>query len=140
MIKGAFWQIFGLVAWPLVPAITALCWHPELRTTIAAAIPSEVSLDEIKTWKEPVIWVDARALETYRREHIPEALPLDAQHWDEQLPRLLAAWQPGNRIVVYCDSEKCVLARGAAQRLRLVGLPNVYELRGGWLTWQQRHR
>ncbi|MBI5382303.1 MAG: hypothetical protein HZA31_10425 [Opitutae bacterium] len=141
-MKTMFGQIVALIVLALVPALAALRWHPEFAAALAPDFSpaNEVELRSVEKWTPPPLWVDARSTAAFARAHIPGALPLDEQKWDEQLPTLLQRWQPGMRIVVYCDGAKCDLAHHAARRLRQqVGLPEVYVLRGGWETWTKAH-
>lgn len=97
----------------------------------------EVDLATAQTW-EAVLWVDARTREQFDAEHIPEAVPLSEEKWDDDLIALFDHWKPETRVVVYCDSASCDTSRQIADRLRSeVGLENVFTLRGGWDAWQK---
>ena len=103
--------------------------------------PSElVSVDQARAWGENVIWVDARPDEKFARDHVPGALSLNEDRWNELLPQFLAGWSPGKRVVVYCSAESCDLAREVAERLRTeVQISDVFVLEGGWEAWL-KHR
>ena len=85
------------------------------------------------------IWIDARPQEEFEREHVPGALLLNEDRWNELLPQVLAIWAPEKRVVVYCSSESCGSSREIAHRLRKeAGLTNVFVLEGGWEAWKRR--
>ncbi len=99
--------------------------------------PSELTtLAQARAWGENVIWVDARPEEEFERDHVPGALSLNEDRWNELLPQFLAAWSPEKKIVVYCSSLSCNTSREVARRLRREAqLPDVFVLEGGWEAW-----
>ena len=95
-----------------------------------------VTLAEANRWGETAIWVDARPEDEFDRQHVPGALLLNEDRWNELLPQMLAVWSPEKRIVVYCSSESCGASREIARRLRQQAeLKNVFVLEGGWEAW-----
>jgi rhodanese-related sulfurtransferase len=87
------------------------------------------------------IWVDARPDDEFARDHVPGALSLNEDRWNELLPQFLAAWSPEKRIVVYCSSQGCNASREVARRLRdEPQLKNVFVLQGGWEEWLKKNR
>jgi len=96
----------------------------------------EVELAEVQSWGDTVLWVDARPDAQYEKQHIPQAVPLNEDRWNELLPPMLATWSPEKRIVIYCSSQSCAASHEVAQRLKTEAqLPNVYVLHGGWEAW-----
>lgn len=95
-----------------------------------------VTVTQAREWGGNVIWVDARPEEEFEREHVPNAVLLNEDRWNELLPKMLAAWSPEKRVVVYCSSQSCGASREVARRLREeAGLKNVFVLEGGWEGW-----
>lgn len=95
-----------------------------------------VSVAKAQSWGANAVWVDARPDEQFTRDHVPGALSLNEDHWNEQLPNFLGAWSPGKKTVVYCSNESCNLALEVAQRLRQEAqLTDVFVLEGGWEEW-----
>ena len=120
-----------------VPAMVTAWTHPK-AAALSTKDPgiSEVTIWDVSRWKTPHIWVDARRSGAFQKRHISGALLLNEGEWEKLLPRLLAAWSPGTRIVVYCDSEGCDASREVASRLqRELGISEVYVLQGGWSAW-----
>jgi rhodanese-related sulfurtransferase len=108
----------------------------------SAIAPSElVTVAQARAWGENVIWVDARPDDEFARDHVPGALSLNEDRWNELLPPFLAAWSPGKRVVIYCSAESCDLAREVAERLRKEAqISDVFVLEGGWEAWIKRNR
>ncbi|PYI45694.1 MAG: hypothetical protein DMF11_11140 [Verrucomicrobia bacterium] len=104
--------------------------------------PSEmVSVDQARSWGGNVIWVDARPDDEFARDHVPGALSLNEDRWNELLPQFLAAWSPGKKVVVYCSAQSCDLAREVTERLRKEAqVPDVFVLEGGWEAWVKKNK
>jgi rhodanese-related sulfurtransferase len=100
-----------------------------------------VNLDQAQSWGANAIWVDARPDNEFEQDHVPAAIPLNEDRWNELLPTLLARWSLEKKIVVYCSSQSCNASREVARRLRdEAGLKEVFVLQGGWETWLKSKR
>lgn len=99
--------------------------------------PGEMVLAEAIRQRPPVLWVDARSSGEFAKEHLPQALPLNEDHWSDLLPTVLEKWTTGRTVVVYCNSKTCDASAQVAQRLREFKLGPVYILHGGWEAWQK---
>lgn len=120
----------GLNGWlnPRTPS-----WNPEELDE------GEVSLNIIDSWSGAVLWIDARSAEAYEKEHIPGAVLLNMDRFDELLPGLFDAWEGNETLVVYCDSRQCGASEAVADRLREdLGMEEVFVLKGGWESWKER--
>ena len=106
----------------------------------SAILPSEsVTVDQARAWGENTIWVDARPDEEFERDHVPGAIALNEDRWNELLPQFLAVWSPGKKVVVYCSSLSCNASREVARRLRKEAqLSDVFVLKGGWEAWLKK--
>ncbi len=126
----------------IAPAALAVMFHPQLADRARAGLqPGAVRLAEVRDWHANVLWVDGRSEEEFNRDHIPGALPLEEARFSEQLGAIVAAWQPGQRIVVYCSSLSCSTSQGLAEKLRGAGFgDDVHFLHGGWEAWQRAGR
>lgn len=102
----------------------------------------ELTAGEIHTEDARVLdalWIDARSESDYQRDHIPEAIRLTEDNWDEGIFLLMEAWLSAPRpIIVYCGSQSCGTSKRIAEQLR-EALPQaeVYSLHGGWDAWVQ---
>jgi len=100
-----------------------------------------VSVVQAHAWGESAIWVDARPDEEFAWDHVPGAVSLNEDRWNELLPQFLVLWSPEKKIVVYCSSQSCNASREVARRLRHEAqLKNVFVLEGGWEAWLKRNR
>ncbi|MGQ0810179.1 MAG: rhodanese-like domain-containing protein [Nitrospiraceae bacterium] len=92
---------------------------------------------ELERWVkqgQPVNVVDVRAAEDYADSHIPKAVNLPKDQWDN--PKSLKAILCKDKInVLYCYSHVCHLAATAAVIFASKGYP-VMELEGGWRWWK----
>ena len=134
-MRLALWQVIAILALALVPALATGVWHPRRP----AWQSDEVTLAAASAWQN-VLWVDARPDADFARAHIPGAVSLNEDRWDELLPGLLDHWDTTRKIVVYCSSLSCQTSHDVARRLREeVNLPNVFVLQGGWEAWLKRN-
>ncbi|RMH58816.1 MAG: rhodanese-like domain-containing protein [Candidatus Hydrogenedentota bacterium] len=107
------------------------------ETTVVRS--GEMSLKEILSSDTPILWVDARREIDYEKEHIPGALLLNEENWNEAAGRFFEAWSPEVLVVVYCNSVSCGRSHHIAKRLKEeAGLDNVVVLAGGWQAWKNR--
>ena len=135
-------QALVLAALSLLPAVGEAIYFRGKISWQSPIPPSQmVSVDQARAWGENVTWVDARPDADFARDHVPGALSLNEDRWNELLPQFLAAWSPGKKVVVYCSAESCDLAREAAERLRKEAqIPDVFVLEGGWEAWLKKKR
>ena len=139
MAKRAFvTQALVLMGLAFLPAIgQALYLRESVSWNERAAAKDEIELAQAQSWGEAVMWVDARPDTQFQAGHIPNAVQLNEDRWDELLPQLLGTWSPDRKVIVYCSSQSCAASHEVAKRLREnAGLKDVYVLKGGWETWQ----
>jgi rhodanese-related sulfurtransferase len=124
----------------LLPAAGEAIYFRDKISWRSSIPPSElVNVDQARAWGENAIWVDARTDEEFARDHVPGALSLNEDRWNELLPEFLATWSPGKKVVVYCSAESCDLAREVGERLRKEAqIPDVFVLEGGWEAWLKK--
>jgi rhodanese-related sulfurtransferase len=114
----------------------ALYYRDKVSWQTPVAASEMVSLEQARAWGEGAMWIDARPEEEFEREHVPGALLLNEDRWNELLAQMVGKWSPEKRVVVYCSSESCGSSREVARRLRKeAGLTNVFVLEGGWEAW-----
>jgi rhodanese-related sulfurtransferase len=130
-------QALILAALALVPGLGQAIYFRD-RVSWRSPIPASemITVTQARVWGGNAIWVDARPDEEFARDHVPGALSLNEDRWNELLPQFLAAWSPEKKIVIYCSSQSCNASREVAHRLRNEAqLPNVFVLKGGWEEW-----
>lgn len=139
-MKQLLRQLAILMAAATIPASVCawVCWKQGKWERFR---DHSVPLSEISQWKQQVLWVDARSADDFAGSHIPDAVRLTEDDWNELLPELLNVWEPDAVVVVYCSSRTCHASEEVAKRLREeVGLKPVYVLRGGWEAWKGAQR
>lgn len=131
-MRPIFRQGLTLALLALAPAIAVALFHPKRPSWKS----DEVPLSLARHWKETVLWIDARPRSDFEKTHVPGAMLLNEDEWNELLPAVLDAWHPDDHIIVYCRTLSCQTSHDVAKRLRTdVGLPEVYVLQGGWESW-----
>jgi rhodanese-related sulfurtransferase len=137
-VRSLLRQSLLLLGLALLPAAGQALY---LRDAVSwrSPIPASemVTLANARGWGSNAIWIDARPEEEFAHEHVPGAMLLNEDRWNELLPQMLATWSPEKRVVVYCSSESCGSSREVARRLRNdAQLKNVFVLEGGWEAWK----
>jgi len=136
-MRLAYRQILAILLLATLPAIATGLWHPRRPSWQS----DEVTLAAATAWGTSVLWIDARPDADFARAHIPGAIPLNEDHWEDLLPGVIDQWDIKRKVVVYCSSLSCQTSRDVARRLREeVNLPNVFVLQGGWEAWQKRNQ
>jgi rhodanese-related sulfurtransferase len=135
-------QVLILAALALAPGVGGAVYFRHKISWRSAILPSELAtVDQARTWGGNAIWVDARPDDEFARDHVPGAISLNEDRWNELLPQFLATWSPGKKVVVYCSSLSCNASREVARRLRKEAqLPDVFVLEGGWEAWAKKNR
>lgn len=128
-----------LLCLALLPAVgEALYFRDRISWHSRVAESEMVAVDLARNWGASAIWVDARPDADFERDHVPGAISLNEDRWNELLPQFLQQqWSPEKKVVVYCSSQSCNLAGDVARRLREEAkLPNdIRVLKGGWEEW-----
>ena len=132
-------QALLLLGLAFLPAIgQALYLRHEISWDAPPVAKDEITIEEALAGGDSLLWVDARPDAQFEREHIPGALALNEDRWNELLPLFLTAWAPAKRTIVYCSSQSCAASHEVARRLREeAGLKNIFVLHGGWEAWLQ---
>jgi rhodanese-related sulfurtransferase len=130
-------QALILVAVAFLPGIgEALYFRDNVSWQSPIPASEMVTVTQARAWRGNAIWVDARPDVEFERDHIPGAVQLNEDRWNELLPQFLAAWSPEKRVVIYCSSQSCNASREVARRLRdEAQLKNAFVLQGGWEEW-----
>ena len=139
-MKALLRQGVVLLALALLPAaVQAIYLRDKIPWQSRVAESDLVTVEAARGWGANVLWVDARPVEEFERDHIPGAISLSEDRWGEALSEFLGKhWSPEKKIVVYCSAASCNLAEDVARRLRdEAKLPNdIRILPGGWEAWQ----
>jgi rhodanese-related sulfurtransferase len=126
----------------LLPAIgEAIYFRDKISWRSPVPASEMATVDQARAWGETAIWVDARPDEEFARDHVPGAVSLNEDRWNELIGPFLATWTPDKKVVVYCSSQSCNASREVARRLRNQTQPpiqNVFVLQGGWEAWLKK--
>jgi rhodanese-related sulfurtransferase len=137
-----FRQALILFLLAFLPAIGQAIYLREKVSWEAPIPPSElVTVDLARQWGDNAIWVDARPEEEFQRDHIPGAILLNEDQWDDLFRDFSQRWSPDKKVVVYCSTQSCNLAVEVARRLRRQTDPpmkDVFVLKGGWEEWLKK--
>ena len=143
MKAGAVRQALILITLAFLPALgEAIYFRNKVSWQSRVPASEVVSVDQARSWGDNGMWVDARLAEEFERDHIPDAILLNEDSWNELLPQFLGQWSPDKRVVVYCSAQSCNAAAEVARRLREEaqlkdneGKNCVFVLEGGWEEW-----
>jgi rhodanese-related sulfurtransferase len=137
MKASAIRQALLLVILAFLPALGESIYFRNKVSWQSRVSASEiVTVDQARSWGDNVTWVDARPSEEFEHDHIPGAILLNEDSWNELLPQFLGQWSPDKKVVVYCSAQSCNAAAEVARRLREEAqLSNVFVLQGGWEEW-----
>jgi rhodanese-related sulfurtransferase len=126
-----------LIALAFVPAVgEAIYFRDKISWQSPVPASEMVKVAQARAWGDTAIWVDARPDNEFERDHVPGALSLNEDRWNELLPQFLAVWSPEKKVVVYCSTQGCNASREVAHRLRNEAqLKDVFVLEGGWEEW-----
>ena len=133
-------QAVILAALALLPAAGEAIYFRDKISWRSAIAPSEmVTVERAREWGGTAIWVDARPEDEFANDHVPGAISLNEDRWNELLPQFLAVWAPDKKVIVYCSSLSCNASREVAHRLRKEAqLSDVFVLEGGWEAWVKK--
>ena len=134
----------ALLLLAFVPAIgQAIYFRNKVSWQTPVAASEMVTVAQAREWGDNAMWIDARPDEEFSRGHVPGAISLNEDRWDELLPPVLSVWLPEKKVVVYCSTQNCNASREIAHRLRKQTqppMPNVFVLEGGWEAWLKTKR
>jgi rhodanese-related sulfurtransferase len=133
-------QAVALILLAFLPAIGQAIYSRDRVSWQSPVLPSEtVTVEQARAWGDNAIWVDARPDNEFERDHVPDAIQLNEDRWNELLPQFLATWSPDKKVVVYCSTQSCNLALEVARRLRNEAqIKDVFVLQGGWEEWLKK--
>ncbi|HEV8419599.1 MAG TPA: hypothetical protein VGQ43_12750, partial [Candidatus Udaeobacter sp.] len=79
-------QAVILAALALLPAAGEAIYFRDKISWRSAIAPSEmVSVEQAREWNGSAIWVDARPDDDFAKDHVPDAISLNEDRWNELL-------------------------------------------------------
>ena len=140
---SAIRQALILITLAFLPTLgEAIYFRNKVSWQSRLSVSEVVSVDQVQRWGDNVMWTDARPAAEFEHDHIPGAILLNEDSWNELLPLFLEQWSPDKRVVVYCSAQSCNASAEVARRLREEaqlkdnqGKNCVFVLEGGWEEW-----
>lgn len=134
--KQVFQQVALLLCLSAAGGALTKAFHPRSPAWYLIPDTGEFAVTEAavrERWNGEVLWVDARSAKAYQKRHREGAVPLNEEQWNDLLGEhfntLASAGKP---LVVYCDGTRCQKSKAVAEKLRNLGIPDVFYLSGGW--------
>jgi rhodanese-related sulfurtransferase len=143
---SAIRQALILITLAFLPALgEAIYFRNKVSWQSRLSASDVVNVEQAQRWGDSVMWVDARPAEEFDHDHIPGAILLNEDSWNELLPQFLGQWSSEKKVVVYCSAQSCNAAAEVARRLREEaqlkdneGKNCVFVLEGGWEEWLKK--
>jgi rhodanese-related sulfurtransferase len=140
-------------AWVLILAVVLAGVGYLVRPAVRSALPDGAVADGGSQDNSPVpvigleearrdfekgaaLFADARPKSAYLSGHIPGAVNLDPDEFDAWSGDFFAKTSPDQRIITYCDGERCSLSLELAEKLTWMGYEKVFLLKNGWGKWK----
>jgi rhodanese-related sulfurtransferase len=140
-------------AWVMIVAVVLAGVGYWVRPAVRSALPDGASADGGSEESSPVsvigleearrdfekgtaLFADARSQSAYRAGHIPGAINLDPEGFDDWSGDFFAKVSPDQRIITYCEGERCSLSLELAEKLTWMGYEKVFLLKNGWGKWK----
>jgi rhodanese-related sulfurtransferase len=140
LMRRTLLQAAALMLLALLPAALSAIFHPKRPAFSVAMREGEISVADALREPGGFLWVDARPEAEFAKGHVPGALRLTEEEWDDLVPAVLQAWPTGREAVVYCNARQCDNSTAVAARLRAYGLAPVHVLKGGWEAWMDAQK
>ena len=125
-----FAMLLVLVLAPAVPASLCAGYTRWQRQHPGDPLP-EVVVHALSA-RAPILWIDARSVDSALHQPIPWAMRLSEETWEQDLPAVVKAIQPDAALVVFCDPGRCQSSTRVADRLRSeLGVQTAWAVPGG---------
>jgi rhodanese-related sulfurtransferase len=86
-------------------------------------------------WKNGAVFIDTREPDEFAAGHIPGAINLPFEQWDDYWECVGPELTLGSKIVCYCGGLDCELSLFAARELITMGYADAYIFFVGYLKW-----
>ena len=105
----------------------------EANGVAGAFIDMDAAIDHFQ--KGTAIFADARSVQAFEAGHIPGALHLAPEAFDDWSLRVFSEIAVDEIIITYCDGAQCSLSQELAEKFTWLGYENVTVLKDGWGQW-----
>lgn len=131
-------RIVAILLFAMVLAAGSVFFHPHRPPFDTELVHTEkIALHTALAWGDRTLWIDARSQKEFAQHHIPKAILLNEDNWQQQLDVFLEQWDYDKIVVIYCNSDSCDASKAVALRLKqeMDDLEQIYVLKGGWQEW-----
>jgi rhodanese-related sulfurtransferase len=103
------------------------------------ADPPAITLTQAMTYFQThnTIFLDARLEGDYKAGHIPKALNLPFEEFEQYYPKIEPLLSNDKNIITYCDGTECETSLFLARLLKERGFKNLKIFFGGWNEWNK---
>jgi len=101
--------------------------------------PPAISLGQAMTYFQThnTIFLDARLEPDYKTGHIPKALSLPFEEFEQYFPKVESLLSKDKNVITYCDGTECEASLFLARLLKTKGFNNLKIFFGGWTEWNK---
>ncbi len=119
-----------------IPVFARQSGEKPVSLSLPAGLQSMTVEEAYAAWRDQAaLFVDARAPQEYREGHIPGAVNLPPDEFEDRYPDLADRVEAAGSAIVYCQGVECGDAVMVAERLAEVYEGSVYVMEEGWEGW-----
>lgn len=97
----------------------------------------EISIDEAQNLFNKAIVIDARSEVNYFNEHIPGAINISVNNFDNYIDKIFE-FPKDTLLIVYCEGVYCNLGHQLAEKLKALGFSKIMIMFEGIEGWKKR--
>lgn len=101
----------------------------------AVELNNPFKIRELVKKKETLI-IDVRIVESYNQGHIPGAVSMPLNEFDQIIDKFIKSTPPDTALIVYCSRLECSDSHTFALRLENNGFTNITIYKGGMMEWE----
>ena len=150
-MKGTTKQMVVILLAGAMAAVVANSVHPGKIAWVqdwsgqveASAVKQEIKVILLavaleKSRSGDAVFIDARSTDHFAKGHIPGAISVPFEQFDEFFPVLVDLIDSGRELVVYCSNRECDDALLLAIELQTMGCSNLLLYVDGFEFWQKQ--
>lgn len=111
--------------------------HPGIPAWVWERVDRIAVDDAREMWQAGVTVLDVRDAEDYATGHIPGALSLPYQEFDDAYERVAPQLDPAEPVLIYCYGSSCGLSMRVAKLLLPRGYDRLHSLESGIAGWEK---
>ena len=108
-----------------------------LNEQLAGGLPAVSLAQALRAFtNNEALFVDARQSDFYRIGHIPGAINIPVDDFDQLFPKLSEKILSAVQVISYCDGASCEMSIELTEKLLMAGVDRVAVYTGGIQQWQ----